>query len=85
MSAYEKDTAVKLVEDWRSAVDNGKILGVVSTDTSKAFDSLLPVLLISKLKAYNVSEHALTLLRSYFEHRQGRVKLEYFQGSISLN
>ena len=54
----EKDTAVKLVKDWRSAVDNGEILGIVSTDTSKAFDSLLPVLLISKLKAYNFSEHA---------------------------
>ena len=42
---------------------------------SKAFDSLLPALLIRKLKAYNFTEDALALLRSYFEQRQGRIKL----------
>ena len=71
MSAYRKrhsceTTLLKLVEDWKSAVDSGEIAGVISTDTSKAFDSLLPSLMMRKLKAYNFSEDALALLRSYF-------------------
>ena len=50
-------------------------MGIVSTNTGKAFDSLLPALTIRKLKAYNFSKQSLTLLRSYFEQRLGRVKL----------
>ena len=38
------------LEDWKSALDNGEIVGIISTDTSKAFDSLLPALMIRKLK-----------------------------------
>lgn len=63
------------MEDWKLAADNCETIGIISTDTSKAFDSLLPVPMINKLKAYNFSEQALSLIRSYFEHRQGRVKL----------
>ena len=40
---------IKLVEDWRLAIENGKFVGVISTDTSKAFDSLLPSLMVKKL------------------------------------
>ena len=86
MSAYRKghscETALlKLVEDWKLAVDNGETVGIVSTDTSKAFDSLLPALLLNKLKAYNFSEKALSLIRSYLKHRKARVKL----GAIRSN
>lgn len=85
-SAYRKrhscETALlKLIEDWKSALDNGQLVGIIYTDTSKAFDSVLPALLIRKLKAYNFTEDALALLRSYFEQRQGRVKL----GTITSN
>jgi len=50
-STYSKglscETAlIRLVEDWKSAIDDGKYVEVISTDTSKAFDSLLPVLMI---------------------------------------
>jgi len=80
MSAYRKSHScetelLKLIQDWKSALDHGQIVGIISTDTSKAFDSLLPALMIRKLKAYYFSEDSLTLLRSYFEERQGRVKL----------
>ena len=80
MSAYRKsyscETALlKLVEDWKFSLDNGQIVGIISTDTSKAFDSLLSALMIRKLKVYNFSKQSLTLLRSYFEQRLGRVKL----------
>ena len=67
---YSCETALlKLIEDWKSAIDDDKIVGVISTDTSKAFDSLVPALMISKLKAYNFSEDALALLRSHFKER----------------
>lgn len=42
-------------------------MGVISTDTSKAFDSLLPALMIKKLEAYNFLYEWLQLLRSYFQ------------------
>ena len=71
MSAYRTNfscetTLLKLVEDWNCALDNKAIVGVLSTDTSKAFDSLLPPLMISKLKAFNFSDQALKLVSSYF-------------------
>ena len=50
-------------------------MGIISTDTSKAFDSLLSALMIRKLEAYKFSKQSLTLLRSYFEQRLVRVKL----------
>lgn len=81
MSAYRANyscetTLLKLVEDWKSALDNKAVVGILSTDTSKAFDCLLPPLMLNNLKAYNFSEKALKLVRSYFENRQGRVKLK---------
>ena len=50
-------------------------MGVISTDTSKAFDSLLPALMIKKLAAYNLLYEWVQLLRSWFQDQQGRVKL----------
>ena len=41
---------LKLVEDWRHALDNKMIAGAILTDLSKAFDSLPHKLLIEKLK-----------------------------------
>ena len=80
MSAYRKmyscETAlVRWVEDWKHAVDHGKSVGVLSTDMSKAFDTMHPTLLLAKLKAYGFSEGALSLMRSFFEERKGRTKL----------
>ena len=40
-----------------------KLVGVLSTDMSKAFDSLCSPLLIAKLKAYGFSDEALGLMR----------------------
>ena len=40
-----------LTENWRAAVDKGKLVGLLSTDMSKAFDSMHHQLMIAKLKA----------------------------------
>ena len=80
LTAYRKNhscetSLIGLVERWKQAVDNKNIVGVLSTDMSKAFDSLYPPLLINKLKAYGFSNNSLALMRSYFTNRKNRVKI----------
>ncbi|XP_068684301.1 uncharacterized protein [Montipora foliosa] len=68
-------TLLRLTEDWKLAVDSEQFIGVLSTDMSKAFDSLHPSFMINKLTAYGFSEESLSLMRSYFSKRQNRVTL----------
>ena len=75
LTAYRKGQScetslIGLVERWKRAVDNRNVVGVLSTDMSKAFDSLYPPLLINKLKAYGFSNNSLALMRSYFINRK---------------
>ena len=54
LTAYRKGQScetflIGLVERWKRAVDNRNVVGVLSTDMTKAFDSLYPPLLINKL------------------------------------
>ena len=51
----------------------------MSSDLSKAFDSLHPSLMISKLKAYGFQDELRDLLRSYLCNRLNQVNL----GAIS--
>ena len=69
------ETLIGLVERWKLAVDNRNVVGVFSTDMSKAFDSLYPPLLINKLKAYGFSNNSLALMRSYFINRKNQVRI----------
>ena len=46
-------------------LDCGKLVGMLSTDMSKAFDSLYSPLLTKKLESYRFSDKALDLVRSY--------------------
>ena len=66
---------IRLTETWRAEQDNKKIVGILSSDMSKAFDSLSPQLLINKLQAYNFSDKAIQLIRSYFQGRENRVRI----------
>ena len=80
LSAYQKahsceTTMINLVEEWRLARDNKLAVSILSTDMSKAFDSLDSPLLLSKLKAYGFQESALQLLHSYLHDRKYHVKL----------
>ena len=50
-------------------------MGVLSTNMSKAFNSLYHPLTLAKLKAYGVEERSLRLMGSYFTDRYNRVKL----------
>ena len=80
LSAYRKNngcesTILRLVENWKKDLDGKKVVGVLSSDMSKAFDSLCPPLLIKKLEYYHFSDNALNLVRSYFSQRKNRVGL----------
>ena len=68
-------TLINLVEGWRKARDNKLVVSILSTDMSKAFDSLHPPLLLSNLRAYGFQDRAVQLLNSYLCDRKYRVKL----------
>ena len=65
-----------MIEDWKSELDNGNIIGTVAIDLSKAFDSLPHGLLIVKLHAYGVDLSSCKLLASYLHNRHQRVKIK---------
>ena len=79
-TAYRKHhscetTLITLVEAWKRARDESLVVNILSTDMSKAFDSLHPPLLLSKLKAYGFEDGLIQLLKSYLSDRYNRVKM----------
>ena len=54
---------------------DGCTAAILSTDMSKAFDSLHPMLLLAKLEAYGLSQSALSLMNSYFCDRLNRTRI----------
>ena len=57
------------------AIDRKELVTILSTDMSKAFDSLCHNLVIKKLKAYGFTNQSLDLIRSFLNDRYSRVKL----------
>lgn len=79
-TAYRKThscetTLIRLIEDWRLSLDQKLSVGILSTDMSKAFDSLQQTLVLRKLQAYGFNNKATYILRSYFQDRMNRVRL----------
>lgn len=64
-----------LIEDWRLAVDRKELVTILSTDMSKAFDLLSHSLILKKLDAYSFNSSSLELIRSFFDSRLNRVKI----------
>jgi len=65
----------RLVETWKEALDNGKYVGTVLMDLSKAFDSLPHDLLIAKIIAYGMDTDGACMLANYLSQRMQRVKV----------
>ena len=73
--AYKKGTSTEslllyLSEVWKNAINNGRVVGVLFIDCSKAFDSIDHQILKQKLKAIGITGQLYHLLESYLEDRQ---------------
>ena len=80
LSAFRKGYScesllIRMVEDWKQALDQRQVVGAMLIDLSKAFDCLPHRLLLAKLNAYGMSENACTLIKSYLSFRNQRVKI----------
>ena len=70
-----QSTLLRLLEDWRKALDNHESAAAVLMDLSKAFDCLPHGLLIEKLRVYGLASDAIDLLSSYLSDRVQQVRL----------
>ena len=64
---------LRLIENWKAALDSNLFTGAVLMDFSKAFDCIPHDLLIAKLHAYGFSSEMLTL-NSYLRNCKQSVK-----------
>ena len=69
---------LRLVEDWKSAIEDKRHVASMLMDLSKAFDCLPHQLLIAKLNAYGLSIDGCTLIWSYLKDRLQRVRIDGF-------
>ena len=66
---------IRLIEDWKTSLDNDYLVGAVLMDLSKAFGCIPHDLLIAKLHAYGFDENALVLIYSYPKRRNQCVRI----------
>ena len=66
---------IRLIENWKLALDNKKFVGAVLMDLSKAFDCIPHELLIAKMNGYGFSDSALKFFYSYLSGRKQNVKI----------
>ena len=66
---------IRLIEKFRSALDNGEDIALLLIDLSKAYDCLDHNLIIAKLMTYGFSMQAVLLISSYLTNRKQRVKI----------
>ena len=66
---------LRLIENWKAALDSNLFRGAVLMDLTEAFDCIPHDLLIAKLYAYGFSFETLTFLNSYLRNRKRCVKI----------
>ena len=78
-------TLLKIIKDWKKALDENTFVAAILMDLSKAFDCLPYDLLLLKMKAYVFfcccfvfSENALKLVKNYLSNRRQSVKIGNF-------
>jgi len=66
---------MQLLRSWQKSLGNGKIVGTILMDLSKAYDCLPHDLLIATLSAYGLGFNNLCLVYAYLSNRYHRVKI----------
>ena len=69
-------TLLRLLEDWKAALDKSYYVAAILMDLSKAFDCLPHDILLCKLSAYGLSESSVNLLKNYLSNRKQQIKIE---------
>ena len=72
-----QDVLLRVTEDWKLALDDDNLVGIMFIDLSKAFDSIDHSLLIAKLSAYGFDKISLQWFSAYLSNRQQRVVLDH--------
>lgn len=62
-------------EQWKSEIDEGKVIGALLTDLSNFFDCLTHEIMIAKLSAHRFSLFARRLVQNHLPKRQQRTKI----------
>ena len=70
---------MKVVDEWRKALDEDKVVGAVLLDLSKAFDMVDHTLLLKKMVRYGVDGDELLWFKGYLAGR------EYVLGMLGLS
>ena len=66
---------IRMLDKWKSTLDNKGMAGALLTDLSKAFDCIDHGQLIAKLDAYGFDQATLALISSYLSNRKQRTKV----------
>jgi hypothetical protein len=73
-----------IMEKWKLELRQGKIIGSLLMDLSKAFDCISHKLLIAKLEAYGLGLKSIKLMQSYLNFRKQRVKIGNIMSTYKL-
>ena len=66
---------LRILEDWREALDKNLYTAAILMDLSKAFDCLPHNILLEKLSAYGLSTKSVSLFSSYLSDRKQHIKI----------
>ena len=75
---------IKLIETWKSQLDQKYFVGAVLMDLSKAFDCVPHDLLIAKMHAYGFDSDSLIFFYSYLKNRKQSVKINNIYSSLMV-
>ena len=70
-----QNSLLRMIESWKTKLNNGSKVGVIIMDLSKDFDRLNPDLFSEKLAAYGLNNKAVRLMKSYLTNRLQRCKV----------
>ena len=76
LSAYREiystqDVLIRLIEQWKTKLDNNCVVGGVLMDLSKAFDCIPHDLIIAKLATYGFKNSVLKICKNYLPILRG--------------